>query len=173
MNNTSFIKVLLFFIVLSSSVSYAQDIKEEDQFFGSDKDKFITLSQVNNTLSQTEDRTSVSNGINAVFIQQIGANNVILSNINAESSDIKIIQNGDDNKVEINESSRDINKIITQTGNNNAVIDFSFNPDISTNLELIQEGNNLIFERFGSNELSKNLKFRMSGDARTVIIRSF
>lgn len=169
MNNTSFIKVLLIFI-FSSSVSFAQDIIEENQLSGIDKDKFITLSQTNN-----RDRSFISNngGVNAVFIQQIGINNVILSNINAESSDIKIIQNGDDNSIEINEYSRDISKIITQTGNNNAVIDFSFNPDISTNLELIQEGNNLIFERFGNNELSKNLKFRMSGDARTVIIRSF
>ncbi len=175
MSNTNFIKILLF-LLLPFYASYAQDIKEEHLFSVSDEDKVIDLSQIDNVLLQrsNRDRSFASNkGINTVFIQQIGANNVVLSKIKAESSDIKIIQKGELNRVEINESSRDISKVITQTGDNNAVIDFSLNPDISTNLELIQEGNNLIFERFGSNELSKNLKFRMSGDARTVIVRSF
>jgi hypothetical protein len=111
--------------------------------------------------------------MNTVFIRQVGVDNVVLSNIIAESSDIKIIQNGDQNKIEINEAARTVDKIISQNGANNSVIDFSFNPNISTNLELIQEGNNLNFERFGSNELSKNLKFRMTGDTKTIVVRSF
>lgn len=172
MNKTIFIQALVFFISFTFSMAYAQDIKDEGQLSVTDQDKFITLSQVNNLLSAAES-SSLSNGVNAVFIQQIGTSNVVLSTIIAESSDIKIIQKGDQNLVEINESAREIEKSIIQTGNNNSVTDFSFNPDISTNLELIQEGNNLIFERFGSNELSKNLKFKMSGDARTIIVRSF
>ena len=172
MNKTIFIQALVFFISFTFSMAYAQDIKDESQLSVTDQDKFITLSQVNDMLSVTKS-SSLSNGVNAVFIQQIGTSNIVLSTIIAESSDIKITQKGDQNLVEINESAREIEKSIIQTGNNNSVTDFSFNPDISTNLELIQEGNNLIFERFGSNELSKNLKFKMSGDARTIIVRSF
>ncbi|WP_106791707.1 hypothetical protein [Aquimarina sp. Aq78] len=173
MNKTILIQALGFFIFFTFSNGYAQNLKEENQLSITDQDKFITLSQVNNALSVRAESSSLSNGVNAVFIQQIGTSNAVLSTIIAESSDIKIIQNGDQNLVEIKESAREIEKSIIQTGNNNSVTDFSFNPDISTNLELLQEGNNLIFERFGSNELSKNLKFKMSGDARTIIVRSF
>lgn len=163
----------MFFIFFTFSNGYTQNLKGESELSVTDQDKFITLSQVNNVLSVGAESLPLSNGVNAVFIQQIGTSNAVLSTIIAESSDIKILQKGDQNLVEINESAREIEKSIIQTGNNNSVTDFSFNPDISTNLELIQEGNNLIFERFGSNELSKNLKFKMSGDARTIIVRSF
>ncbi len=163
----------LVFILLSTVVAFAQG-SEESEISITDQDKFIALSQVDNILSQSSrNQSSLSEGVNSIFIQQVGANNVVLSNIIAESSDIKIFQNGDQNTVEIEESAREIEKVITQNGNNNSVIDFSFNSEISTNLQLIQEGDNLIFERFGSNELSKNLKFKMSGDAKTIIVRSF
>ncbi|WP_074408922.1 MULTISPECIES: hypothetical protein [Aquimarina] len=173
MNKTILIQALVFFIFFTFSNGYTQNLKGESELSVTDQDKFITLSQVNNVLSVGAESLPLSNGVNAVFIQQIGTSNAVLSTIIAESSDIKILQKGDQNLVEINESAREIEKSIIQTGNNNSVTDFSFNPDISTNLELIQEGNNLIFERFGSNELSKNLKFKMSGDARTIIVRSF
>jgi hypothetical protein len=172
MNKTIFIRTLVFFLFFSFSIAYAQMVKEESQIVTTDQDKFIALSQGNDISSKTGN-PSLSDGVNTVFIQQMGTGNTVLSNSIAASSNIKIIQKGDQNLVEINEFSRRIEKSIMQTGNNNAVIDFSFNPDVSTNLELIQEGNNHIFERFGSNELSKNLKFKMSGNARTIIVRSF
>ncbi len=171
MKNTILYSLML--VLLSTAITYAQS-NEEDQISVTDQDKFIALSQVDNLLSQgARNQSSISEGINSVFIQQIGANNAVFSSIVAESSDIKIFQNGNENTVEINESSKEIEKVITQNGNNNSVVDFSFNPEISTNLQLLQEGDNLIFERFGSNELSKNLKFKMSGDAKTIIVRSF
>ncbi len=173
--NNIFIKAFLFFSLFSSGL-IAQEVKEEGELSNTDQNKFITLSQVNGIVLGTTaeaQRSAISEGINSVFIQQIGANNTVFSAITAESSNIKISQNGDENRIEINETAKEIEKVITQTGNNNTVVDFSINPDISTNLDLLQEGNNLIFERFGSNELSKNLKFKMSGDARTIIVRSF
>lgn len=173
MNKTIIIQTLVFFIFFTFSSGCAQNLKGESELSVTDQDKFITLSQVNNALFVGAESSPLSNGVNTVFIRQIGTSNAVLSTINAESSDIKILQKGDQNLVEINESAREIEKSIIQTGSNNTVTDFSFNPDISTNLELIQEGNNLIFERFGSNELSKNLKFKMSGDTRTIIVRSF
>ncbi|GAA4277611.1 hypothetical protein [Aquimarina mytili] len=160
-------------VLLSTLVAFAQS-NEEGEISITDQDKFIALSQVDNIVSQgARNQSSLSEGVNSIFIQQIGTDNVVFSNIIAESSDIKIVQNGDQNTVEINESAREIEKAITQNGNNNSVVDFSFNSEISTNLQLIQEGDNLIFERFGGNELSKNLKFKMSGDAKTIIVRSF
>ncbi|WP_438711446.1 hypothetical protein ACSTS3_01365 [Aquimarina muelleri] len=176
MNKTYFKQASLFFIFFYFTITaYTQSIKEENSLLNTDQDKFITLSQ-NGFLPEMNtitDKSTLPNGINTVFIQQIGSGNNVISNIIAESSDIKIYQNGNQNDIEINESAREIEKNIIQSGTNNSVIDFSFNPNISTKLELIQDGNNLIFERFGSNELSKTLKFKMTGEARTIIVRSF
>ncbi|WP_159090786.1 hypothetical protein [Aquimarina aquimarini] len=175
MNKIIIIQLVMFFSFSSFFAIHAQEVKEEGQLLTTNQDKFIAISQVNDVLSQVSDRnaSSVTMRDNAIFIQQIGANNRVFSSVVAESSNINIIQKGDHNKIDINESARSIEKVISQTGTNNSVIDFSFNPSIATKLELLQEGNDLIFERFGSNELSKNLKFKMSGDARTIIVRSF
>ncbi|TPN84539.1 hypothetical protein [Aquimarina algicola] len=169
-------QILLLLVLISSSLSYAQNTNtEESLILDTDQDRFIALSQVNNLFNQNDAQSNalINDGINAVFIQQIGNNNLVFSNITAESSNVRIVQNGDENRVTINESAREVTKTITQLGTNNAILDVSFNPEISTNLELTQEGNNLNFERFGSNELSNNLKFKMSGESRTIIIRSF
>lgn len=159
--------------LLFSMITVCAQSDMEDQISITDQDRFIALSQINSSSAGIERQSSGIDRVNSVFIQQIGVNNSVFSNVIAESSDIKIFQSGKDNSVEINESAKVVEKIITQNGNNNAIRDFSFDPNISTNLELIQDGNNLIFERLGSNELSKSLRFRMSGEAQTIIVRSF
>ena len=176
MNKTYFKQILLLCVFFTYTMAvYTQSVIEENSLLITDQDTFITLSQngILPEMNSVTDRSTLPSGINTVFIQQIGSGNMVVSNIVAESSDIEILQKGDQNNIEINESAREIEKKIIQSGANNSVIDFSFNPDMSTKLELIQDGNNLIFERFGSNELSKNLKFKMSGESRTIIVRSF
>ncbi|WP_299440060.1 hypothetical protein [uncultured Aquimarina sp.] len=152
--------------------TYAQNDENQDGVLVESQERFITLNQLQRNTSVQVARENMA-GNNAVFIQQVGTGNQIFSNITAQSSDIRLNQNGEQNLIDINETSKEIEKFITQNGNNNTVTDFSFNPDISTNLEIFQEGDNLSFERFGSNELSKNLKFKMTGNARTIIVRSF
>lgn len=122
---------------------------------------------------QTESRRETTSNNNNVFIQQVGSGNTIFSNISSKSSRIELYQNGDNNSIKIDETSDDIQKFISQTGSDNSVIDFSNNPELSTKLELIQDGNQLIFERSGVNELTKSLKFKMTGNDRSILVRSF
>ncbi|WP_298543448.1 hypothetical protein [uncultured Aquimarina sp.] len=161
--------ILLFF-----GNTYAQNTENQEESLveSESQERFITLNQLQNNAAVQVARETMT-GNNTVFIQQIGTGNKVLSNITAQSSDIRLSQNGEQNLIDINETSKEIEKFITQNGNNNTVTDFSFNSDISTSLELLQEGDNLSFEKFGSNELSKNLKFKMTGNARTIIVRSF
>jgi len=168
----NWIVTFLFFL---TTFAHAQDAENEEVGFNTDQDKFITLLQINEGTTQNQGNLSagIAQGVNTVFIRQIGANNSVISSITSESSDISIIQNGNQNIVEIEENSREIEKVITQLGDNNLIRDFSFDPNQSTNLELIQEGSNLIFERFGTNELSRSLKFKMTGDSKTIVLRSF
>ncbi|MBW1298619.1 hypothetical protein [Aquimarina litoralis] len=166
----------LYLVVISLCIfgnTYAQNEDNQDESLVDNQEQFITLNQLQSTnINSQFSRESLINN-NSVFIQQVGTGNQVFSNITAQTSDIRLSQNGEQNLIDINETSRDIEKFITQNGNNNSVIDFSFNPDISTNLEILQEGDNLSFEKFGSNELSNNLKFKMTGNARTIIVRSF
>ena len=167
-------KYLFFFIIIISVIENVQaqetDILENGLI--ENQEQFITLSQIQSNAAAQEARETVL-GNNTVFIQQIGTNNQIFSNITAQSSDIRIVQNGNQNLVDIDENANDIQKLIIQNGNNNTITDFSFNPGAATNLDIIQEGNNILFERFGSNELSNSLRFRITGDNRTVIVRGF
>jgi len=144
----------------------------QDESLVETQDRFITLNQLQNNTAVEVARENVIRN-NTVFIQQIGRGNQAFLDITAQSSNIRLSQNGEQNLIDINETSREIEKFITQNGNNNRVTDFSFNPDISTTLEILQEGENLSFERFGSNDLTKNLKFKMTGNSRTIIVRSF
>ncbi|WP_108803345.1 hypothetical protein [Aquimarina sp. Aq107] len=152
--------------------SYAQNSESQDESLVESQERFIRLDQLQNNTTLLVARENMANN-SAVFIQQIGNGNQVFTNVTAQALDVRLSQNGEQNLIEIDEASREIEKLITQNGNNNRVIDFSFNSNISTSLELIQEGDNLSFERFGSNELSNNLKFRMTGNARTIIVRSF
>lgn len=170
--NTIYIRLVLFFILMSFPVLNAQKVKEENDLI-TKQDQFVLLSQLNNYATQSLAEPSYQQGDNKVFIQQIGVNNKANTIVFSETSTIKLTQKGNDNLIEINEMSKDIDKTITQIGNDNSVIEFSFDPMLSTKTELIQEGNHLIFEKYGSNELSKSLKFKMSGDSKTIIVRSF
>ncbi|KAA1246705.1 hypothetical protein [Aquimarina sp. RZ0] len=163
---------ILGFCLLILGAAHAQNTQNPDEVLVENQERFVVLDQLDNDASPTVTESFIAT-TNSVFIQQVGANNSVFSNINAQSSDIQLIQRGEGNLIDINETSGEIEKFISQTGSNNIVTDFSFNPTISTSLEIIQEGNDHYFERFGSNELSNNLKFKMTGEARTIIVRSF
>lgn len=125
------------------------------------------LSQIN-----ASESARIVNG-NNVFIQQIGQHNYVDTYLKADNAQLNIRQEGGFNSVEIQEVSKNIYKDINQIGFDNEIKDTSFNPTQNTQLELNQIGDNLSFERIGTNELTKNLKFTMTGANKSIIVRSF
>jgi len=165
----------IFFVIVFLGFSFfseAQEVSMSKDVEVSES-KNDLLSMQNDQLPQIENHYFTQQKTNTVFIKQVGIDNQVSSNVNAQSSDFVLIQNGNSNFIVIDENSKESSKLISQQGNHNTVIDFSFNSELSTSLDLIQLGDHHRFERFGSNELSKNLKFRMSGEGKTIIIRSF
>ena len=108
-----------------------------------------------------------------VFLQQIGDLNNANVSVIANSSDISIVQNGNLNNTFLDYQVRTVITDIIQNGDGNVLSDFVNNPleDISLNIE--QQGNYLSFERFGSNELTKSLKFIQTEASPSIIVRSF
>lgn len=110
---------------------------------------------------------------NTVFLQQIGDFNRAAVVAITDASEIKIAQNGDENFTFLGYRTRTAVTDILQNGISNDIIDFVYNPGADISLDLVQDGNDLYFERFGSNSITESLKFRQTEASPTVIIRSF
>lgn len=109
----------------------------------------------------------------SVFLTQIGEDNQARVQVAAKASDINIQQNGDYNLTDLEYKVNTVITNLVQNGNSNSIKDYVYNSEEDISLQLQQEGNNLYFERFGSNELTKSLQFRQTEASPTIIIRSF
>ena len=107
------------------------------------------------------------------IIRQIGSYNNINTNTTSNTSSLKYLQIGSANSIESYTSIHNSREQIIQYGNNNNVLNYSFGPVDSSNFNLVQSGNNQSFERFGTNNQTNNLSFILTGDNRSVIVRSY
>ena len=122
--------------------------------------------------NSTNTRNSTIEG-NSVFLKQIGELNTFSVATSTVASDINVLQNGNGNDVALKYKANTAVADLVQNGNNNKISDFVSNGNIDVSLELTQDGNGLIFERDGANELTKSLKFIQTEASPTLIIRSF
>lgn len=173
--------IICFFIV--SMISYSQDKRETDNSITSKTadiysytdqiSNFLQLEQVNQDNTNTSSRTLNSFSNNNISIEQIGFDNVVISNTVSTNSSLTYLQEGNENTIESINNITTISENITQKGNNNRVTNFSFGNVDTTNLNIIQEGNNLIFNKFGTNALTNDLQFKFQGSDQIITIRSF
>ena len=110
---------------------------------------------------------------NQIFIEQIGVNNNINTYTSSENSDLKLLQYGDGNYISFITDAQNLDGTIIQDGNNNKSFDFTVNPDQDVSANLLQQGDNLHFERYGANSISNNLKIIQTGETRSIIVRNF
>lgn len=110
---------------------------------------------------------------NSIFLTQIGDLNVVAINSNTNSSEIQLTQRGNFNFTGLDYRANTVVTSITQNGNFNLVRDFVNNPEANVSLDLQQNGNNLTFERFGTNSLTQSMRFVQTEASPTIIIRSY
>jgi len=108
-----------------------------------------------------------------VFLQQIGDFNDVNISVSAAASDISVVQNGNLNNTFLNYQVQTVITDIIQNGDGNVLSDFVIDPQENISLEVQQQGNFLTFERFGSNELTKSLRFIQTEASPSIIVRSF
>ena len=133
---------------------------------------YLLLNQVESNISDYRSNT-VNNVRNVTIIQQVGSQNQAVANNNSDISNINYLQVGDSNIIESTSFIENTAERLIQTGNNNSINSFSFGNVDASSLQILQNGNNQIFEKFGTNNLTDNLTLRVSGNNQTVIIRSF
>jgi len=110
---------------------------------------------------------------NQIFIEQIGANNNIDTYTSSESSDLELFQYGNSNNISFMIDAKNLDGTIIQNGNNNNAFDFTVNANQDVSANLLQQGDNLHFERYGANSISNNLKIIQTGETRSIIVRNF
>lgn len=110
---------------------------------------------------------------NLVTVQQIGEFNIANVATNTQTSDISILQNGNNNQVDLVYNSLSVFAQLNQEGNSNQVIDFVSDSNANPALDLTQQGNNLSFERYGVNNLTNSLKFTQTEASPAIIVRSY
>ncbi len=165
---------LLVLCFLVTQVSLGQTYSSEEE----SNNEEMTLNGVNvsegefNSFFATNTAAAQVQG-SSLFLTQIGEGNQARVQVSAQDSDINILQNGNDNDVNLNYEVKSVFTDLQQKGNNNYILDYSFDTTQEISLDLKQNGDNLSFERFGTNEMSKNIKFTQSAASPTIIVRSF
>lgn len=122
--------------------------------------------------NQPDSRNLIISG-NSINLRQIGDFNQAKINVATNDSEIKLTQNGNYNLTQLEYKANTAVADLTQNGDNNVIKDYVYNPNANIFLDLQQDGDNLTFERFGSNNLTKSLQFRQTEASPTIIIRSF
>lgn len=110
---------------------------------------------------------------NAVSLRQIGDYNTANIRTQTNASEINLLQNGNSNDTQIDYIANTAVADLIQNGDYNQIRDYVNSPNADISLDLIQNGNDLNFERNGVNDLTKSIKFRQSEASPTIIVRSF
>jgi len=109
---------------------------------------------------------------NAIFIQQVGNNNEVVSNTRSLQSNINLIQRGNNNEVGLDITAGIIKENIFQNGSNHKFFDFSSGGSVLHTAAVYQSGRNQNLLWYGNNSISDKLMIRMKGNNQTVIIRN-
>ena len=135
-------RMLLFFVIISSSLVFSQENKgnigHDESGFSAFDSKEKTFQFVSETYLTSKKEIPFENLIQSggLNIKQIGNYNNLNLNLKGEFIKVDIVQNGDNN----------------------------------VNMELVQQGNNQNIQNYGSNSISENMKVIQSGNGAAVII---
>lgn len=160
----------LFFTTMISAQTFSDERTVEEEVLEGNN---LSQAVLNNFGFETPTPINKQLTSNAIYVQQIGSFNTFNANTRTNASDINIRQEGDSNGVSLDYTANIAIADLTQLGNENRIKDFVQNPAANVSLELTQEGNNLNFERFGTNSITESLKFKQTSASPSIIVRSF
>lgn len=110
---------------------------------------------------------------NNIFIEQIGDNNRVNTQISSPNVDGRFYQDGMGNGFSLVLNAEKVNYALVQSGDNNYLLDHTFAPSNTAKLKIQQNGNNNHIEKYGTNSITNKLEFILTGNSKSLIIRSF
>lgn len=166
---------LFLILVSSSSFLFSQNYSEEnnsEEIMKMDESTQKALSLPLGIDNTPNPRLSNLNG-NSVFLKQVGDYNASRVSSKTNTSEISLLQNGNVNSIDLDYRANAVITEVSQNGDYNQVKDFTYDKNQDVSLELIQKGDGLYFERFGTNNITKSLKFKQTEASPAIIVRSF
>jgi len=163
------------FAVIGMSLCFSQNYSEkEDDVSEEVKEGRLTPEFFQNLGFNTvpNPKTATLRG-NLVSVRQVGELNDAIIRTETNASEVNLLQLGNANAVNLEYKTNTAIADLIQRGNNNRIRDFVIQKNEDVSLDLIQNGDNLNFERNGVNNITKSLKFRQTEASPTIIIRSF
>lgn len=128
---------------------------------------------IQNLLNENFEAKQQGEKSNEIFIQQIGVQNTIASNITSTSATVNLNQNGNHNFIDLNITAKSYLSDLDQTGDYNNIFENIYAPSSNISLNLSQNGTNNHFERYGSNSIGDKIEFNMNGNDTAIIVRNF
>lgn len=169
-----FVLVMIFVAQLGWSQTYTEDEDESNTQASTELNGQQVSQTVFNSFFDTTQNTELSTvSGNSVSITQVSSFNTTVVRVASRASDINIAQNGNDNTVGLFYQVDAVVTDLQQNGNDNTILDYVIDPSAEVSLDLTQNGDNLTFDRFGANNITKNIKFTQTEASPTIIIRSF
>ncbi|OAB75822.1 hypothetical protein [Cochleicola gelatinilyticus] len=166
--------VVLVSILSFYQIGFAQTYNEEETV----EEQVVEGNNLNATYlaslgigTGTDSRNQSVQG-NSVFLTQIGEFNQLSVRTSTNASEINVTQEGDFNTASMTYVANTVVANLIQNGNSNTFTDFINNRSQDVTLDLVQDGDNLSFQREGANNLTKSIKFRQSEGTPNLIIRS-
>lgn len=160
------------FVFFSVITTLGQTYVETDEVNTNNPETVTQLFQGLGIDTSVNPRSATLEG-SSVFVRQIGEINRVKFSVISTANDINVIQNGNNNLTDLTYNVKTAIANIAQNGDFNTVRDFVLNPAEDVSLELTQQGNGIYFERFGSNSITRSLKFNQTEASPTIIVRSF
>jgi hypothetical protein len=177
-----FYLLCLVLFLVGPSLSFAQEKKEIDNrktqrvsdiyTYREQVADYLQISQIE-SLEGRSQNTNLQNDRNIAVIRQLGIANNALTQTVSNTSDIQYTQIGIRNSIESKNSIPNVTERVMQTGIGNSLTNFSYGTIETSNLNVMQTGRNLNFEKFGSNAQTNGMSFRMLGNNQTLIVRSY
>lgn len=138
------------------------------------KNNTITTSAALQSFGISNQKNNRSNSLqgNTIFLQQVGALNSTDIFITSNASELNINQNGAENNVTLGYNVKTAIVDISQEGFRNIAFDFVNDPTANVSLELTQTGDNLFFQREGTNSVIESLQFNQTSASPSIIVKS-
>ncbi|WP_339848495.1 hypothetical protein [uncultured Dokdonia sp.] len=138
------------------------------------KNNTITTSATLQSFGISNQKNNRSNSLqgNTIFLQQVGALNSTDIFITSNASELNINQNGAENNVTLGYNVKTAIVDISQEGFRNIAFDFVNDPTANVSLELTQTGDNLFFQREGTNSVIESLQFNQTSASPSIIVKS-
>lgn len=108
-----------------------------------------------------------------VYVNQIGDYNSLFSDTNTTQDQSEYNQFGDYNFVDISIRSNMVNQNVNQLGNGNSFENYSYNSFNRHEIGVVQKGDNIDVQVFGSNSISEGMKINVIGNDKSVIVRNY